>query len=119
MTISRAPASASSELGGPGSQMSSQIVSPIRRTVERDQLADRPGIEVAALVEDAVVGQVHLAVAGDDPPVGDHDEAVVQGGVADRAADHRDDPLDLRASASTASSQAARKCGFSSRSSGG
>ena len=64
--------------------------------VQVDQLADRAGLEVTALVEDAVVGQVDLPVAGHDPAAGDDRETVVEGGVADRASDHRDDALDLR-----------------------
>ena len=64
LTISGAPASASSEAGGPGVQMSSQIVSPMRGLAELDHRAALAGLEVALLVEDAVVGQVALAVDG-------------------------------------------------------
>ena len=62
LTSSVAPASASSEAGGPGSQMSSQTVSPIVMLAELDQRSAGAGLEVALLVEHAVVGQEHLAV---------------------------------------------------------
>ena len=49
LTISVAPASASSDAGGPGSQMSSQIVSPTRHAVELDDRGRRrrPGSSAA------------------------------------------------------------------------
>ena len=62
LTRSCAPASARSVAGGPGSQTSSQIVGPTRTSPKRssEQVAARR--EVAVLVEDAVVGEVALAV---------------------------------------------------------
>ena len=66
LTIRVAPARASSLAGGPGSQMSSQTVSPTRSPGDVDQRAAGAGLEVALLVEDAVVGQVDLAVDGLD-----------------------------------------------------
>ena len=60
LRISVAPASASSLAGGPGSQMSSQTVSPTRSARLADVDHGRAGarLEVALLVEHAVVGQV-------------------------------------------------------------
>ena len=65
MAITVAPAAAAASLG-PGSQMSSQIVTETSapRGVERERLAPRR--ERARLVEDAVVRQEALVVARDD-----------------------------------------------------
>ena len=68
MTIRLAPASASTDAGGPGYQMSSQIVSPTRTPPISINAGRVAGLEVAALVEDAVVGQQDLAVGGADRP---------------------------------------------------
>ena len=74
--MTSAPASASSLAGGPGSQMSSQIVEPDRRAVDLAARAGRvAGLEVAVLVEDAVVGQEHLAVDALHRAVGQHRRA--------------------------------------------
>ena len=91
LTISVAPASASSLAGGPGSQMSSQTVSPTRSAVEVDHRARRARLEVALLVEDAVVGQVDLAVDRVHRAVGEHGGGVedVLGALGE--ADHSDD----------------------------
>ena len=62
LTISCAPASASSVAGGPGTQMSSQTVSPTVTPSTSISAAARAALEVAVLVEDAVVGQAVLAV---------------------------------------------------------
>ena len=62
LTITVAPASASSIAGGPGSQMSSQIVRPTVTPSISTIAAAGARLEVALLVEDAVVGQAHLAV---------------------------------------------------------
>ena len=77
LTITSAPASASSLAGGPGSQMSSQTVRPIVVPLTRTTAGRSAGLEVALLVEDAVVGQEHLAVDALDLAVGEHREAVV------------------------------------------
>ena len=62
LTSSVAPASASSDAGGPGSQMSSQTVRPTRHVAELEQRPAGARLEVALLVEHAVVRQEHLAV---------------------------------------------------------
>ncbi len=54
--------------GGPGSQMSSQTVRPDRHPVQLEDRRLGAGLEVALLVEYAVIGQVHLAVDGREPP---------------------------------------------------
>ena len=104
LSTSRAPASASSVIGGPGTQMSSQMVRP---TLTPSTSIDRPAraaLEVAQLVEDAVVGQVDLAVDGLHAAVGEHRGGVVDVVGALGEADERDDalrvggdPLDRRA----------------------
>ena len=77
LTSSVAPASASSDAGGPGSQMSSQTVSPTLRSSSSISAAAVAGLEVALLVEDAVVGQVHLAVDRVHAAAGEHRARVV------------------------------------------
>ena len=77
-TITCAPASASVIAGGPGSQMSSQMLSPIGMPFSSKMRRLGARLEVALLVEDAVVRQVHLAVGGHDLAVGEH-----RGGVVD------------------------------------
>ncbi len=82
----------------------------LRRTRDPDVLADRqpdgdavdvdhrsvaPALEVAVLVEDAVVGQVVLAVDAADLAVGEHGGAVVDVVRPLREADDGDDPLRL------------------------
>jgi hypothetical protein len=90
-TISRAPASASSLSGVPGIQTSSQIVQADRHAVDLDDHGLRPGLEVPQLVEDAVVGQAHLAVDALHPPVGADRGGVVDVVVALGEPDDRDD----------------------------
>ena len=93
--------------------MSSQIVSPTRTPSTSISAGLVAGLEVAALVEDAVVGQAALAVDALDLAVGEHRERVVgrgRGRVDQRVevlellrraldplgeADQGDDPLDL------------------------
>ena len=120
LTITSAPASATSLAGGPGSQMSSQIVRP--RVVpfeprDRGRVAD---LEVALLVEHAVVGQEHLAVDAAHLAVGEHGQRVedVLGVLGEP--DQRDRVAHvLREISSRARRPAARKWVLSSRSSGG
>ena len=95
LTSSSAPASASSDAGGPGTHRSSQMVSPSRRAAEVDHRGALAGLEVARLVGDAVVPQPRLAVRRDDVAVGDHGERVVDVLRALRVADHGDDALDV------------------------
>ena len=97
LRISVAPASASSLAGGPGSQMSSQTVSPTRAAPrpDVDHRTARPGLEVALLVEDAVVGQVDLAVDRVHGAVGEHGGGVVRLLGALGEADDGDDPARL------------------------
>ena len=115
-----APASASSLAGGPGSQMSSHTLIPDAPAGDVDHGADGARLEVALLVEHAVVGQVHLAVDRVHLARREH-----RGGVEDvlgalGEADDRDDPVGVRLRARAARCCAsARKCSFSSRSSGG
>ena len=90
-TISRAPASASSDSGGPGCQMSSQIVRPDLDAVDLERRAARARLEVAQLVEHAVVGQVDLAVARLQRAVGEDRGRVVDVLGALGVADDRDD----------------------------
>ena len=71
----------------------------------------RAGLEVALLVEDAVVGQVHLAVDRRDAPVREHGGGVVDVGAAlGEADDRRRCPRVRAASRSTAASASRRKC---------
>ena len=65
-----APASARSVAGGPGCQMSSQTVGPIERLADLQQEKLPAGLEVAILVEHAVVRQEPLVVDGLDLSVG-------------------------------------------------
>ena len=81
LTISCAPAAASSDAGGPARQMSSQTVSPTRVLADLDDRPATAGAEVALLVEDAVVGQVVLAVDLAHGAVGEHRGGVVDGAV--------------------------------------
>ncbi len=71
LTISPAPAAASCEAGGPGTQRSSQTVSPTRCCADVDDGRLGAGREVALLVEDPVVGQMALAIDGLDRAVGE------------------------------------------------
>ena len=120
MTIRLAPASASTEAGGPGYQMSSQIVSPTRAPATSISAGRVARLEVAALVEDAVVRQQDLAVDGADLPVPEHGDGVVGGRVVLGEADQRHDPSDPGGELVDAPRRAAsRKCGFSHRSSAG
>ena len=76
LTITSAPASATSLAGGPGSQMSSQIVSPRVVPLIRGHRRRVADLEVALLVEHAVVRQEHLAVDAAHLAVGEHGERV-------------------------------------------
>ena len=100
LRISVAPDWASSLAGGPGSQMSSQTVSPTRAAPACPQgdVDDRTGrarLEVALLVEHAVVGQVDLAVDRVDRPVGEDGGGVVDVLGALGEADDGDEPVRL------------------------
>ena len=95
-TISVAPASASSLAGGPGTQMSSQTVSPTVTPSTSMSAAAGPGLEVALLVEDAVVGQADLAVDRLQLAVGEHGGRVVDVVGALGEADDRDDAVGRR-----------------------
>ena len=77
-------------------------------------------LEVALLVEDAVVGQVDLAVDAADLAVGEHGGGVVDVLGPLGEADEGDDVRRSRPRAARAAARAsARKCSLSSRSSGG
>ena len=77
---------------GPGTQMSSQIVSPTADPVELDQPGLGPGLEVAALVEDPVVRQPILAVDADDLAVREQRQRVVGAAAGRRASARRGEP---------------------------
>ena len=62
LTISSAPASACRVVGPVGYQMSSQMFTAKHRLAQREDGRLRAGLEVAVLVEDAVVRQVLLVV---------------------------------------------------------
>ena len=69
LTITCAPASASVMAGGPGLPDVLADGEADRHAVQLDDAASAPRLEVALLVEDAVVRQVHLAVdAATTPP---------------------------------------------------
>ena len=89
----RARARASTEAGGPGYQMSSQMVSPTRTPPMLDDRGIVSRLEVAPLVEDAVVGQEELAVHATNPAVCEHGGRVVGGGIVLGKADDRDQPV--------------------------
>ena len=93
MTITWAPASASAVAGGPGLPDVLADGEPDADAVDLDQRRLGAGLEVALLVEDAVVRQVHLAVDGRDRAVGEHGGGVVDVVGALGEADERDDPL--------------------------
>ncbi len=85
-----------------------------------DHGAGGSGLEVALLVEDAVVGQVDLAVDRVDGPVGEYGGGVVDVlGTLGEADDGDRCPRVSPASSLSAAAASARKCSFSSRSSGG
>ena len=107
MTISVAPASAASAAGWPGVQMSSQMVSPMRALPRSSTDGVLAGLEVALLVEDAVVGQPRLAVDRVDRAAGEHRERVVDVVGALGEADQRDDALRLGRRRSASASCAA------------
>ena len=65
---------------------------PDAMLAELDQRTGAAGLEVALLVEDAVVGQQDLAVDARHAPVGEHRRGVVDVGGALRKADDRDEP---------------------------
>ena len=88
-----APASARSVAGGPGCQMSSQIVGPTTTSPKPEQHEVAPRREVAVLVEDAVVRQVALAVDVAHLAVREHEARVVEVGVEVRRADERGDAV--------------------------
>ena len=119
-TITSAPASASSLAGGPGSQMSSQTVRPMVVAADADHGGRAADLEVALLVEHPVVGQEDLAVDRPDLSVRQHGERVVDvlGGL--REPDQGDHAPDVGGDVvERLHRPAARKCVFSSRSSGG
>ena len=96
MTISVAPARASAEAGGPGlpdvlADRQADLCPPSSISA-----GPRAALEVALLVEDAVVGQVDLAVDRLHGAVGEHRERVVDVVLALGEADERDDPLASR-----------------------
>ncbi len=95
LTISVAPAVASSDPGGPGTQMSSHTVSPTRTPPRSTTAPLLAGLEVALLVEDAVVRQPVLAVERLHLAVGHDRERVVDVLDALGRADERDDALGL------------------------
>ena len=79
--------------GGPGCQMSSQIVGPDEHVAAAEQEELAALGEVAVLVEDAVVGEEVLAVDALQLAVGEHGARVREVAVEERAADERRDPL--------------------------
>ncbi len=91
MTITSAPASAAVVAGGPGSQMSSQIVIPTVTPLTSTVAGRGTRLEVALLVEDAVVRQPQLAVDAGDLAVGEHGRGVVDVVGVLGEADDRDD----------------------------
>ncbi len=90
-----APARARSVAGGPGCQMSSQIVGPTIVSPESEQEEVVAGREVAVLVEDAVVRQEALAVDAADLAARQDVAGVREIGVEVGGADERHDPLRL------------------------
>ena len=92
-TISWAPASERSVAGGPGCQMSSQIVGPTSTSPQPEQNELAPGGKVAVLVEDAVVRQVLLAVDTPQLPSREHGTRIGEVALEERAADEGRDPL--------------------------
>ena len=118
-TITWAPASASVIAGRAGLPDVLADAEPDRDAVQLDDRRLGARLEVALLVEDAVVRQVHLAVGGHHVAVGEH-----RGGVVDvlgllRIAHHGGDALRLAGELLQRGSAASRKLVFSSRSSGG
>ena len=96
--------------------MSSQMVSPIGTPFSSTIARLGARLEVALLVEDAVVRQVHLAVDGHDAAVGEH-----RGGVVDVLGLLRDSPPRRRSPASRRASSwsaARRRRGRSSSAAG-
>ena len=82
-----APPRAARLPGPSGSQMSSQIVTPRRASRRPSDQRPPPGLERPLLVEDAVVRQLLLVVAGRDPAVAQEQRAVAHAvGVEPRAA---------------------------------
>ena len=118
--MSCAPASARSVAGGPGCQMSSQIVGPTTTSPKRSSSRSSPAREVAVLVEDAVVRQEVLAVDAANLAAGEHEARVVEVGVEVGRADERHDALRRRGAISLdAAPGGPDEAGRSSRSSGG
>jgi len=75
LTISVAPASArSSRAAGLPDVLAHGDAD--RLLAQLDQAAGGAGAEVALLVEDAVVGQAHLAIDGGEAAVGEHAAAL-------------------------------------------
>ncbi len=100
--------------------MSSQTVSPMRSRAEVDDGSAGPDLEVALLVEDAVVGQIDLAVDRVDGAVGEHGGGVVDVlGALGEADDGDQLPASRLRAPQSAAAASARKCSLSSRSSGG
>ena len=93
MTISAAPASASSESGEPGHPQVLAHREADPRLAEVEHRAPVAGLEVALLVGHAVVPQPRLAVDRADLAAGDHRDRVEDVLRALREADHGDDPV--------------------------
>ena len=93
---------------------------PDPRPRDLDQRGGVARLEVAALVEDAVVGEQDLPVDGADLAVPEHGDGVVGGRVALGKADQRHDrPRPRRRPPPGPAGRPSRKCGFSHRSSAG
>ena len=75
--MTSAPPKASLRAGSPGYQMSSQMVTPTLTPATRNTGDFAAGLEVAVLVEDAVVGEVLLVVDADQAAVVDDGGGVV------------------------------------------
>ena len=93
LTSRVAPASASSEAGGPGLPDVLADGQADAQVAELDQPAAVARLEVALLVEDAVVGQEHLAVDRLYAAAGEHGAGVVDVVGELWEADQRHDPV--------------------------
>ena len=84
-----------SSTGPPGYQMSSQMLTPITEPPRTNTGIALAGHEVAVLVEDAVVGQVALAIGAHPLAVVEHGGGVVEVEVAVDGADHHGHPVSV------------------------
>ena len=119
VTTSSAPASACRVVGPVGYQMSSQMLARDHRLAQREDRRLGAGLEVAVLVEDAVVRQVLLVIGARVDAVVEHGGGVEDVVALVHEAEHRGEPPAVAGHVASARRLASMKAGLKRRSSGG